>query len=775
MRFARLRTPAALITAVSKKFCALLLLYTAVAVVSARAEIVIDGRIDEAEWENAIRCEDWRRTVPFARDDPRYRNDVRILSTQRGLAVAFILDQPPEERRIKPRTPRDAESFTGDTVALVIDFDATGQVGYEFAVALGGGVRDGLVTNQNKFDRDWDASWQHAVRESDSQWFVELLVPWSGISMRESQADTRTVGIYATRYLSERAERYACPGIDADSEVFLSDFRRIRISQQDSAASFDFVPYATVRSDLVGDDTQFKAGADLTWKVSPNLWFAATLNPDFGQVESDELVVDLSAIETVFTDKRPFFTENQGIFDLRTPANGQLIYTRRVGSAPDDASAGSSDIDAAIKLTGTTRSLVYGAFMAQERDYRDDLGRLFAAARVALPLEHARLGYLGTWTNHPFLDRDAWINAIDYEMTPNDWWRVSGQVIRSDIGHAGLGNLSLATAAVQRSEPDTVGYEAWLQTDFNRSAPLTHTLKLLYSDDRFDLNDLGYMERNSLRQVEWETNRKMVGALDSRVNGETQRLYSYYRENAEGQRLQSRLQLSRTVQYASTWNLYEELRYLTSGVDDLISRGNGPVQLDDRLSAYFDTTSPRFGDWQLTFGGYLFEQGVQDYSARLEMLATWYPIEKLTVRLDLLPQYFDDWLVWEGGNLFGAYRGERMDFELRVDWIPAPRHELRVKWQWIGIDAEPRTVYRTDVAGNLLAAPEQLAPFTVNNLGLQLRYRYEIGPLSELFLVYARGGFNLLREDERTVADLFQDLPRVRDSDQFLIKVRYRL
>jgi hypothetical protein len=779
MRFAPAPTRANPRAAVLNTLLSRVVLSTAIvmtlAAAPARAQIVVDGVVDEAEWESAIRCEDWRRTLPFARDEPRYRNDVRLLSTELGLAAAFIIDQPAAERRMKPRTPRDAESFTGDTVALVIDFDANGQVGYEFAVGLGGGVRDGLVTNQNKFDRDWDASWQHAVRESDQQWFVEILVPWSSISMRESRDDTRTIGVYATRYLFDRGERYACPGITSDSEVFLSDFRRLQISQHDSAASFDFVPYATVRSDFIEDDTQFKAGADLTWKVSPNLWLGATLNPDFGQVESDELVVDFSAIETVFTDKRPFFTENQGIFDLRTPVNGQLIYTRRIGSAPDDGRAGSSDIDAALKLTGTSGALVYGAFMAQERDYRDEIGRLFAAARVALPLEHARVGYLGTWTDRPFLDRDAWINALDYELTPNDWWRVSGQVIRSDIGHAGVGSIGFLQSAVPSSEPNTTGYEAWLQTDFNRSAPLTHTLKLLYSDDRFDLNDLGYMERNSLRQVEWETNRHVVGALGERINGETQRLYTYYRENDLGQRLQSRVQLSRTVQYASNWSLYEELRYLTSGIDDLISRGNGPVQFDDRVSVYFDTTSPRFGDWQLTLGGYLYEQGVEDYSGRLELLATWYPTEKLTLRLDLLPYYFEDWLLWEGGNLFGSYRGERLDFDLRADWIPAPRHELRVKWQWIGIDAEPRAVYRTDAGGNLLATPELLAPFTVNNLGLQIRYRYEIGPLSELFLVYARGGFSLLQEDERSVSGLFRDLPELRDADQFLVKVRYRL
>ena len=756
-------------TAVSYKFLALLLL---VSTSAARAEIVVDGRVDEPAWADAIRCDDWRRTLPLLRDDPRYGSEVRILSTERGLAAAFIIDQPPQERRMKSRTPRDAASFSGDNVSLIVDFDATAQVGYEFSVGLGGGVRDGLVTNQNKFDRDWDATWEHAVRETDEQWFVELLVPWSSISMRKSAADTRAIAIYAARYLFERGERYACPGISNESEVFLSDFRRISIAQYDAAPSFNFVPYATMRSDLVNDDTQFKGGADLSWQVSPSLWLGATLNPDFGQVESDELVVDFSAVETVFTDKRPFFTENQGIFDLRTPANGQLIYTRRIGAAPDDLSAGSSDIDAALKVTGTAHSLVYGAFVAQEDDYHEDVGRLFAATRIALPLERARIGYLGTWTDHPLIDRDALVNAIDYEATPNDWWRVSGQVIRSDIGHAGL---NVAPLGVQRSPPDTTGYEAWLQTDFNRSAPLSHALKLLYIDDRFDLNDLGYMERNSLHQVEWESNRRSAGARDGRINGESQRLYAYYRENELGQRLPSRLQLSRTVQYASNWSAYEEVRYLTSGIDDLLSRGNGPVQLDQRASAYFDATSPRFGDWQLTFGGYVYQQGVQDYSARLEWLTCWYPTEKLTLQLDLLPYYFEDWLLWEGGNSFGSYRGKRLDFDLRADWIPAPRHELRVKWQWIGIDAEPRAAYRTDAAGNLLVVPQALPPFAVNNLGLQIRYRYEIGPMSELFLVYARGGFDLLRDDEHSVGELFGHMSDVRDADQFLIKVRYRL
>ena len=727
----------------------------------AQAELNIDGYIDEPEWQGAVRCSDWHRTQPFVLDKPRYSTDVRLRALPEGLAAAFVVDQPPGEPRMKPRTPRDARNLAGESVALLVDFDATGQVAYEFSVGLGGGIRDGIVTNQNEFNRDWDGVWRHAVRETADQWFVEMLIPWGTVNMRASPSNERTIGIYATRYLFDRNERFACPGLDENREVFLADFAKVSVLTQSPSAAFDFLPYATMMSDQVHDRTHFKAGADINWKPSQSLWLTAALNPDFGQVESDELVVDFSAIETLFTDKRPFFTENQGIFDLRTPANGLLIYTRRVGGMPDDRRAGSSDIDAAFKVSGARESLVYGAFVAQEAGYASDVGRLFAATRLARPFERLRVGHLATWTEHPLLNRDALINAVDYEYKSQDSWRLSGQVIRSDIDTAGAASS---------------GYQTWLQADLNRYALLTHSLKLLYIDAAFDMNDLGYLERNSLRQAEWETNRRISGSdPQSRISGETQRLYLLYKENDLGQRLQPRLQVSRDVQYVSAWRAYQELRWLPSGVDDLISRGNGPVNLDARLGAYFDTTSPRLGNWVYVVGGYLFQQGVEDYSAWLQFGASWYPRQDLTVRLSLIPQWSDDWLLWLRDNLFGSYRSERMDLDFHLDWVPTEKHELRLKLQWIGLQATPRAAYRNDSAGRLLRSDDAIRSFTVNNVGLQIRYRYEIAPLSELFLVYARGGFDQFTGDDRSVGKLFAAIPDVRDADQFLIKLRFRL
>ena len=740
--------------------CVAIALYTVALVpASAQGAITIDGQFDENEWQQAVSCGQWRRTEPFARDEPRYHNDVRIVATPEGLAAAFTIDQPPGERRVKPRTPRDAETLPGDAISLMIDFDATGQVGYEFSVGLGGGVRDGTITNQNEFIRDWDGTWQQQVRETKDQWFVEMLVPWEAINMRPTSKPMREIGVYATRYLFNRNERYACPGISVDSPAFLADFRRIEVAQYSAAAALDVVPYVTAIRDNIGDSVDGKAGVDISWKPSPNLWLTATLNPDFGQVESDELVVDFSAIETVFTDKRPFFTENQNLFSLATPANGQLIYTRRVGAAPDDGSAGSSDIDAALKVSGSEGSFDYGAFAAQEADYEEDIGRLFTAARLRLTLPAGRVGYLGSWTDRPFLERRAAVNALDYDLTPNDWWRFAGQVIRSDI---------------DTDESRSDGYQAWVQTDFNRSAPLAHTLTLLYIDENFDLNDLGYMERNSLRQAEWVTLRRLANP-EGRISGETQELHLLYRENDAGERLQSRVQLIREVNYRSSWLAYEDFRVIPGGIDDRISRGNGPVRLDTRYSAYADFTSPRYGDWQFIFGGYLFQQGIEDYSGWLQFTTVWYPIEQLTLRLDLKPQYTDDWLLWQQDTLFGTYRAPRLDLDFRLDWIPAPRHELRLRWQWIGISAEPRQAWQTDPAGDLQPVPVVLEPFTVNNLGVQLRYRYSLAPQSDIYVVYARGGYDQLIDDPREVRQLFRDMGDVRDADQFLIKFSYRL
>ena len=202
------------------------------------------------------------------------------------------------------------------------------------------------------------------------------------------------------------------------------------------------------------------------------------------------------------------------------------------------------------------------------------------------------------------------------------------------------------------------------------------------------------------------------------------------------------------------------------------------MQLDARFGAYADVTSPRYGNWQFTFGGYLFQQGVEDYSAWLQFLTAWYPTEKLTLRLDLLPQYF--------GRLAAVGAGQPVRFlPGRTARLRLPRStgfrrrgtSCGVKWQWIGIDARAarRPTAPTPV-GDRSPSTMSLQSFTVSNLGLQLRYRYEIGPhVRGVPRVSVAVVSRCCDDDDVAVATLFCDMSDVRDADQFLIKLRYRL
>ena len=123
------------------------------------------------------------------------------------------------------------------------------------------------------------------------------------------------------------------------------------------------------------------------------------MNPDFGQVESDDLVVNFDATETFFSDKRPFFTENQGIFEFTTPSDfSQLLYTRRVGGPADDGN-GAGDITAAVKLNGSVGATKYGVFAADEaRRRRPHLRRV---ARWCATSRTQNLGVMATHVDRP--------------------------------------------------------------------------------------------------------------------------------------------------------------------------------------------------------------------------------------------------------------------------------------------------------------------------------------------------------------------------------------
>jgi hypothetical protein len=541
---------------------------------------------------------------------------------------------------------------------------------------------------------------------------------------------------------------------------FVSEFARVTIDQH-QAAVLQVFPYVTVGYDLKDRQHDHKMGADLYWKPSGDLQLTATLNPDFGQVEADELVVNFDAIETFFSDKRPFFTENQALFDLRTPDSGLLIYTRRIGGPSDDGSGRAAEIDAALKLTGSWSGIDYGSLIAQEADYADDLGALYYAQRMVVPGERLTLGYLGTYTDRPLLSREGLVQAVDATWRADDRWRLSAQALASDVALPG---------------PDKRGQGIWTRIDYTPSPAWRQELELTHFDRTLDFNDMGFQRRPSLNELEWTVqHQENIDDPTSSLRGRNWRAEWQSRSNDSGARLPDVLILDHLLQFRSgaqwQFNWFAE----GAGYNDLISRGNGLVRVPLRRSVSTEYETVRIGRWQFEFTLGAYEEGLGGSASSWGLGAQFFASDQLTIDGAWYGLRSHDWLIWEGGSLFGRYGREQVDANLNLNWFPAPKHEFRAKLQWLAISADANEARRIGAGGRLVASSETLSDFTVNNFGLQLRYRWEFAPQSDLYVVYGRGGFVERENDpDDDLGSLLDAALQLRDSDQILMKLRKR-
>jgi hypothetical protein len=220
--------------------------------------------------------------------------------------------------------------------------------------------------------------------------------------------------------------------------------------------------------------------------------------------------------------------------------------------------------------------------------------------------------------------------------------------------------------------------------------------------------------------------------------------------------------------------LTAEMRYQAAGIDDLISRGHGDVRLPARPWWFFNWQTPRRGDWQWTIGAWWLREGLKETAFQANFNATYYVSDEFTINAFANPRWSDDWLIWQRDDLLASFERNQFVGGVNLNWLPADNHELRAKLQWFAIDAENATPYRIGARGHLTRSTDLVDDFTVNNFGLQVRYRWTFAPQSDFYAVYSRGGFAVDEHDQDDLADLLADSFSLRDADQVLLKVRYR-
>ncbi len=724
--------------------------------------IEIDGKVDPTEWAGAQRIDDFRMTQPLTREPGRHTTEAWYMATADGLAVAFRNLQPADVPRTRQRFQRDNNGNV-DRVNVYVDFDGDGRSGYNFMVALSDDIADSTISNETQFNGDWDGNWSHAVSEDENGWSVEMLIPWHIAPMRSGNGGTRTIGLALDRVVGNSNERMTWPAISFNDQRYLSALNKVEVPQF-SQSLLAITPYIVGLYDNVGGKSDFDAGVDLFWKPNGQFQLSATVNPDFGQVESDGIVVNFGAIETFFGDRRPFFTENQGYFEVPFGSLGnaqQLIYTRRVGSRADDGS-GSGDVTAAVKINGSAGGFGYGVFAATEGD---SVGRDFYALRATRGFEGHNVGAMVTHVSRPFLDREATVLSLDHQWAPNAQWNVRANLVGSSIDQRG--DTKRDSGAQVRIDHD-IG-DGWRQQ-----------LYLLHTGGDLQLNDFGFLDRNNYNYARYEVSRRFTSLPETSPYASHQwRFATSRRTNDNGVHIGDAFAVNRGSERRDGGNQFFEIAGWTPGHEDLITRGNGVVDHPGRLFAFAERFFPKKKHWSFYTNLRYNAEGLGGidrgaWSVNLE--PTYAVNDNLSFFLGLELQRNPDWLIWDRDtSRLVTYGSEQAFLNAGSVWLIDSKQELRVRLEALGLDAEAKRAWVVAPDGTPVRNNDPVESFALRNLGFQVRYRYEFAPLSYLYLAYVRGGSLFdAGAGPYSVGDEFSGAFDLRDSEQLLVKLSYR-
>lgn len=747
----------------------LLILCSAVSFNRASAEITVDGILDEPEWAGARLFTQFVTTEPLNSEPAKYATEARLFTDEKGIYVGFTNYQPPSVKMIDRRFARDGD-IDADRNVLGIDFEGTGLSAYVFVVGSSNSKRD-AVRSPSGFSSSWDGDWYSGTSIAEESWYSEIFIPWSVAPMSGNSEDKKTISMWFSRYVYSESLRFAFPNASSRRETFLQDWYPLEIEQAQTS-SLDWFPYLSVQQDLLGgnsgSDEDIKMGLDVVWRPNSSTQLTGAINPDFGQVESDDLVVNFSAYETFLEEKRPFFTENQTLFDSEIPNEDRMLHTRRIGVA----SSGENllmDIDLAAKITHFSGNTDYGLFVVSEDDKASLQGSNYVATRVQKQTGNLTLGHRLTYADQSQIDRQATVNAVDMDWYPSDTISVQGQVLTSHVNQQ-------ANSANNQVAADKQDYAGWIGWTYSPSDQWRQLLYLSHYGDDFDINDMGYMRRNDFNEFYGSTkyNRLQYRPESKYLSSFTELEYGY-KENTDGDRLEFWLNANHRRVFRSTETLFLNLGVQLSGWDDRISRGNGLYAQPTQFWGEINYSSPKKDKFSYRTKLSMETSGTEKPAVGLAINPKLYLTETLTLGGRMAYKYYPEWLIWDfQQQQLATYQANSFSADFKLDWYPSARQEVRLKFQWVGIDAQVISGYQLDSRGNLMESAIPSSSFSFSDIALQLRYRYQLAPLSDIFLVYSRGGYFDSDTGDEGAGDLFDYGWRETQVESIVAKVRYR-
>lgn len=487
-------------------------------IVAARTPVppIIDGFLNDQAWSLASPTSSFTQFDPLEGATPSESTSVRILYDDHALYVGVLLYDSEGHRIVKRLTRRDRR-IEADRFTIMIDSHHDHQTAFVFTVNAAGVQTDGVLSSDGViYDTNWDAVWEAETRVFRNGWSAEFKIPFSAIRFPPKQK--YEWGINFGRYISRKKETVEWVMIPRRETGLVSKMGHlVGIENIDPPAYIEALPYVLSRqlykptTAIEGKKEEFEPGLglDLRYGLSSTTTLNATFNPDFGQVEADQAVLNLTTFETFYPEKRPFFLEGVQIFDFGRAYDAMGIrafYSRRIGLQPTYRPAAgerlvslpknTTILGAAKVTTHLASGLTLGALGAvtDEEYARVQTSTGEIVRRLAAPLsnfsvfrlkqdilENSTVGTMLTMVNRRG-QLPAQTGGLDWSLRlVNNTYGVDGYLMFS---HTSLNGKDRVTGTAGRLYAGKIAGEHWY-----------YATTYDFTSRNFNINDIGYFRR----------------------------------------------------------------------------------------------------------------------------------------------------------------------------------------------------------------------------------------------------------------------------------------
>jgi hypothetical protein len=802
------------------------------------AAIVLDGELNDDGWRSANPVTMFVQRDPLEGAEPSFKTEARIVYDSSAIYVGVRAFDAEPARIIGFLTRRDVGSAS-DWIQVYIDSYYDRRTAYQFSVNPLGVKQDAYWYNENESDDSWDAVWDVVVRRTTDGWHAEFRIPFS--QLRFSGRGDGQLGFAISRQVARLNETSTWPLISKSASGWVSSFGTLNGVNIGSASKrLELVPY-TVAQVLTEPrqpgnplqktpDPGASIGADLKYAVTPSLTLTATVNPDFGQVEADPAVVNLSAFETFFQEKRPFFIEGSGTYQFEC-RDCNLFYSRRIGrqprgypDIPDDGYASvprNSTILGAAKLTGRVRNFSVGVLTAatdEEVGHGAISGTTWSEVvepRSFYSVSRARrefsdqssLGFILTTTNRSLVDTVSFLpdsaitGGVDYNWRIGKRWGLNGYWAGSQVNGSTEAIDALQRNNVhsfQRPDADHVEIDPFATSmrghsgniNFNKLAGerTRMNVNVGYRSPGFEVNDLGFERRadevpqNSWLQIRWDKPGKYTRNIRLNFN-------QWSSHNFDGDRLGLGGNINLHAQFTNLWNSGGGINVNARSFDDRLTRGGpGGYTLPNVNGWYYLSTDGRRKvsfNWNLNFFRTSRSHGVQ-----IEPSVTVRPTAALSVEFGhMFDQNLNDaqWISEEIRDdrtryVFGRLDQHTSSMTTRVNYTITPNLSVQVYAQPF-VSSGNYTQFKELVNGRAPDYDERYTPyvyvgspdFKVLSFRTTNVMRWEYKPGSTLFVVWQQGREGLGTPNGFRYGQDFGDVFATASSNALLVKLAYWL